>query len=324
VDVPEAPKIVIERPAPCADLAKAEELLDRALAPALAPRGAWSVIARFSRKGASLTVEGEITDEVDAPVAHRVLTQPGRECASLARAVGVWAALVLDAEVERAARALPPSAQPAPNDPPPPPPLVEALPEDKPVPEASLLVAHSQGERTLEVGLSMFLMGGTASGVIAGPTLFGVVEAGQGWFFRPALYFGQTLDGVDASNNLSALLVEARFDACGRIAGFYIERHGIQLDVCGGVEGGISHIAISATYAQRAEVDNPALFAAGPSMSLRGELGNGLALMIRGVMDYNVIRETLVIRGEGTSPNTDVSPSVLLGRGEVGLSWQLR
>ena len=61
MDVPVAPSIVIESPAPCSDVARAKELLQRTLGPALAPRSSWTVIARFSRKGSSLVVEGEIT-----------------------------------------------------------------------------------------------------------------------------------------------------------------------------------------------------------------------------------------------------------------------
>lgn len=321
--MPEAPAIVVEQPAPCADVTKAEELLQRALAPALAPRGAWSVVARFSRKGGSLTVEGQITDEFDAPIAHRVLTAPGNGCASLARAIGVWASLVLDAEVERAARAPPPP----PSGPPAPallPPLEDTLSEEKPARGASLLLVHGASERTLELGLSMFLMGGTGSGMIVGPTVFGVIEAGQGWFLRPGVFVGQTLDGVDASNNVRASLFEVRFDACGRIAGFYIERHGIQLDVCGGLEGGFTHVDVSATSDVPPASDDLPLLAIGPSLNLRGELGNGLAFMIRGVIDVNVIRESLKVSGTAAGTDVAVTPSVLLGRAEVGLSWQLR
>jgi hypothetical protein len=331
VDVPEAPAIVIERPAPCPDVATAMDLLKRTLAPTLAPRGSWSVIARFSRKGSSMTVEGEITDEVDAPVAHRVLTEPGHECAPLARAVGVWASLVLDAEVERVSHASAPAPALAAGRPPvseravserapparaygaaadaePDPAVVE---EDKPPPEASILLAHPEGERTLEFGVSMFLMGGTGSGMMLGPTAFGVIEAGRGWFLRPALFFGQTLDGVGLSGDVDGTLVAARFDTCGRIPGFYIERHGIQLDVCAGLEAGGMHVEPHNVGSS----DMP-FFALGPSVTLRGELGNGLALMIRGVMDFNVVRETIA--------TTDFDPSVLVGRAEVGLSWQLR
>lgn len=318
MDVPEAPAVVIERTAPCADAAVARDLLKRTLTPALAPRGSWSVIARFSRKGPSMMVEGEVTDEVDAEVAHRVLTEPGHECASLARAVGVWAALVLDAEVERASHAPPPPPSPLPPLPEPPP-VDETPREETPAPEASILLAHREGERTLEFGVSMFLMGGTGLGVMMGPTAFGVIEVGRGWFLRPAFFFGQTLDGVGVPSDVNGTLVAGRFDACGRIAGFYIERHGIQLDVCGGPEAGFMHVnasvSSSSTRASQDSSDLP-FFALGPSLSLRGELGNGLALTIRGVMDFNVVRES--------PPGTDVDPSVLVGRAEVGLSWQLR
>jgi hypothetical protein len=318
VDVPEAPAIVIERTAPCVDAGVARDLLKRTLTPALAPRGSWSVIARFSRKGTSMMVEGEVTDEVDAEVAHRVLTEPGHECASLARAVGVWAALVLDAEVDRAAQA--PPAPPPPLPPlPETPPVDVTPPEETSVPEASILLAHREGERTLEFGVSMFLMGGTGSGVMMGPTAFSVIEAGRGWFLRPALFFAETLDGVGVPSDVNGTLIAGRFDACGRIAGFYIERHGIQLDVCGGPEAGFMHInALAFSSSTRASESSSELpfFALGPSLSLRGELGNGLALTIRGVMDFNVVRES--------PPGTEIDPSVLVGRAEVGLSWQLR
>ncbi len=317
MDVPEAPAIVIQRPVPCADALSAQDLLKRTLAPALAPRAAWSVVTRFSRKGASMTVEGKVTDEVDRPVAHRVLTETGYECASLARAVGIWAALVLDAEVERASRAPPPL--PSPPAPPPPEPSLPAV-EDPPVEksppdEASILLGHDEGERTIEFGLSMFLMGGTGSGVMLGPAAFAVAEAARGWFLRPAVFFGETLDGVGVSSDVNGTLIAGRFDACGRIPGFYIEHHGIQLDVCAGVEGGNLHV--DAVTSSNFHVSDELLFmAAGPSATLRGELGGGLAIMIRGVMDYNVVRPTI--------GGTDFDPSVLVGRAEVGLSWQLR
>jgi hypothetical protein len=319
LDVPTPPTIVLVRPAPCADANKAEELLRRSLAPALAPRGSWSVILRFSQKGGALSVEGEITDEVDASVAHRVLTEPGFECSSLARAVGVWAALVLDAEVERAARAPPP--------PPPPPPAVAppVLPQvtEKLAPESGLLLAHPEGERTVELGASMFLMGGTGAGMIAGPSLFAVAEAGRGWFLRPSIFVGRTLEelGVD----VYATWVAARLDACGRIAGFYIEHHGIQLDVCGGLEIGFQHFDSASSFTSAtgpADSHTQPFVALGPSVALRGELGSGLALLLRGVGDFN-IPTTGTFSVDGTMNGT-VTPGYFVGRAELGLSWQLR
>jgi hypothetical protein len=321
VDVPAAPTVVLERPAPCRDAVKAEELLRRVVAPALAPRSSWSVIARFTRRRGGLAVEGEITDEVDAPVAHRVLTEPGVECSSLARAVGVWATLVLDAEVERAARTPPPSPPQAPQAP-----VVE--PTREPPPEApdrptSVLLAHADGERTIELGVSAFLMGGIGSGVLAGPTLFGIFEVGRGWFLRPGILVGRTLEGISAQDDVFATLVAARFDACGRIPGFYIEHHGIQLDVCGGGEVGFQLFDAwsSASGSTAPPPGTLALLALGPSVSFRGELGSGLAVALRGVLDFNLLyAETGVPTGDPFA----VVQSPFVGRGELGLSWQFR
>jgi hypothetical protein len=344
LDVATAPTIILERPAPCADVRKAEELLRRALAPALAPRESWSVIARFSRKGGGLSVEGEITDEVDTTVAHRVLTEPGAECSSLARAVGVWATLVLDAEVERAAHS-PPLGAPPPRTPSPvptsprspSPPSPETTQEasdtaragDRVPPDASLMLVHPLGERTLELGAGAFLMGGAGSGVLSGPALFGVFEVGRGWFLRPGLFVGRTLEGTGSAPvgpmgtdiAVNATLVAARFDACGRIAGFYIERHGIQLDVCGGGELGFQLFdslagEVGTSTASRSSLAPLAFLAFGPSVSFRGELGNGLAVTLRGVLNFNVFYK----EDDGGA----ISQSPFVGRGELGLSWQLR
>ena len=43
MDIPVAPTIVLERPAPCSDADKAEEWLRRVLAPSEAPEPAWTV-----------------------------------------------------------------------------------------------------------------------------------------------------------------------------------------------------------------------------------------------------------------------------------------
>jgi hypothetical protein len=321
LDVPTAPAIELVRPAPCVDTNKAEEVLRRSLAPALAPRGSWSVIVRFSAKGAVLTVEGEITDEVDAPVAHRIFSETGAECSSLARAVGVWASLVLDAEVDRASQTPPPA-------PPPPPPLnplpVALQPVEKPVPEKTFLLSHPEGERTLELGTSTFILGGTGAGVVVGVTLFAVAEVGRGWFLRPAVLVGRTLEEIYPGSDVYATLVAGRFDACGRIPGFYIERHGIQLDVCGGAEFGFQRYDSSSTFSGMSM--NPShsdgVLGVGPSATLRGELGNGLALLIRGVGDFNIFPQSYT---ESTGKaSQQFNGSFAVGRAELGLSWELR
>jgi hypothetical protein len=311
LDVPEPPKIVLEQPAPCSDGQKAAETLRRALAPSLAPRPAWTVSVRFERTATHLSAEGEITDELGAPVAHRGMKQDSGECSALARAVGVWASLVLDAEMERASSAPPPPPVPGRRTAPlaeAPSPSPEQLwpapaPQEKPQPEARLLLAHPEGERTIEVGLTSFLMGGTGSGIVAGPSAFAVFEVGRGWFLRPTVAIARTLEDLSPSSH--ATWAAARFDACGRVPGFYLERRGIQLDICGGAEGGV--LDGSSWVLPFAAV--------GPSMGLRGELGGDLSAMVRAVAEVNLLRNT-------STPGVD--PDLFVGRAEVGLSWRIR
>jgi hypothetical protein len=49
-----------------------------------------------------LKADGEILDSSGAPVAHRALADHGGDCGGLARAIGVWASLVLDSELRKA------------------------------------------------------------------------------------------------------------------------------------------------------------------------------------------------------------------------------
>jgi hypothetical protein len=321
LDLAEAPQIVLEQPAPCPDSEKALELLRRALAPSVAPRKGWTLTARFSKNGGTLAVEGELTDDADAPVAHRVLAQQAHECSSLARAIGVWGSLVLDAEVERAAAARPPptipsAAWPAPAQ------------KEKPAPEQALFLAHAEGHRAIELGATMFMMGGTGSGAVAGPSLFSMFEIGHGWFLRPALVLGRTIQELTPSSDVYATFGATRLDACGRIPGLYLEKHGIQLDVCGGMELGFIHFDSPSTAPQQppeqqrldAESGRTLPFlAVGPSVALRGELGGDLSAMVRGVAELNLIRDSFF-----DSTGASVDPSVFVGRAELGLSWRLR
>jgi hypothetical protein len=309
LDVPAAPTIVIESPNPCRDAARAREVLEKTLAPALAPRASWSVTARFSRKGSSLVVESEITDEVDAPVAHRVLSETSADCSSLARAVGVWASLVLDSEVER-------ETQPPQTEPPPAAPAPAPSPPEKSAAEKAVLLEGPEGPSSVEVGLTMFLMGGEGSGAMAGPSLYGVVETGKGWFVRPSIFLARTLEELATSSDIYGTIAAAGFGACRRISGFHIKR--ITLDLCGGAEIGFIHFDGATADAK----DTLPFLALGPSVALRGELGGGLALVLGGVGELNALSEGF---SETISGRTvKAQSSLLVGRAELGLSWQLR
>ena len=162
LDTAEPPKIVIQQPAQCTDAGRADDVLRRTLAPARAPSGAWTVTLRVTpAPGGALRGEGEVTDAAGAPVAHRDFIDAAPDCAPLARAVGVWASLVLDQELARVRSAVTPlvastlpAAPPLPRD--------DAVPEvsvwpapianEKPRPEASLILQHEDGKRTIETG----------------------------------------------------------------------------------------------------------------------------------------------------------------------------
>ena len=338
MDAAEPPNIVFEQPAPCSDAARAEALLRRTLAPARAPRASWTVTMRVS----AATAEGEITDDTGAPVAHRVLVKGTAECAGVARAVGVWASLVLDAELHRqpddpivskltisssAAENKANASSPKTADLPPlwPAPAINETPS----PEQFAILRHAPDQRSLELGVSSFLMGGTGAGALAGPALYAVIEVGDGIFLRPTLAFGRTLEELKPSGDVYGTWGITRFDTCLRIPGFYRDRRGMQLDTCAGADVGFLHFdqssanAVSTSDAgppSRAAARTIPFLAFGPSLGLRGELGSELAVELRGVLGLNVIRETFQDPAFGSR----VDPPLLGGRVELGLSWRVR
>jgi hypothetical protein len=277
----------------------------------------------------ALRAEGEIADEKGAPVAHRTLTETTAECSGLARAVGVWASLVLDAEVQRAHEALEAttSAGPAPAaasvepiaDPLWPPPVETETP---PAEHDWFLHHEEKQSRTLELGLGGFLMTGTAGGgAIGGVTPFVVVEAGRGVFLRPALAFGQSLSALVSPDQVRVTWAVTRMDACLRLPGMYSQHRGIQLDGCAGTDLGFTHLDASTTQAAGAPATAQTLpyLALGPSIGLRGELASQLAVAVRGIMGVNILRESFL---DGTGAAVD-SPA-LSGRVELAFSWGLQ
>ncbi len=317
MDAHEPPQIVFEQPSPCGDEARAEEAFRAALAPSVAPTGEWTVTMRVTRdKNGTLHAIGEITDDADAPVAHRTIERRGVECASLARAVGVWASLVLDEEVQRAIEQAPVPAPP----PPAPPPVVKGWPEpapppEKPAPDAQLFLAHPEKEdRDVEIGISSWVMGGTSTGMIAGGSLFVVSEAGGGWFLRPSLEVGGTISPPTATGTLGA----GRFDACKRIPGNYLDQRGLQLDICAGPELGFLYVT---DMTSGAAAQTLPLLGIGPRIDFRGELGSALSVVVRGVADLTLPVST----SDGTATaRPALYESHVMARAVVGLSWRLR
>jgi len=321
VDSTRPPHIVVEQVAACRDGVVARAQLEEALAPALAPGPSWMVRAKFERAGGRLSIHGDVIDADDVTVASRTLSTHGTDCASLAKGLAVWASLVLDAEVDRA-KATPAGGDTSPS----PVPVVAvagARPEESAWPEshapdphegrpadADLFLKHAKEERTVELGLSSFVMGGTGGGAIVGPAAYGIFETAHGFFLRPTLLGGHTVGGLSATAEAPATYLGSRFDACARLPGLYREGRGLSIDLCGGAELGFSLLDVggSVPYA-----------ALGPSVGIRGELGTSLSAIVRGVGNVSLIRD-----GVMPSNGPEVAPAIFGGRAEVGLSWTLR
>jgi hypothetical protein len=320
----QAPQVVVEDLAPCRDAAAARAELESALAATRAPGSSWRVKARFEKAGARVVAHGSVVDADGVTVADRALTNKGTECASLARGLGLWASLVLDAEVDRAKASAPPAAV---EDPLAAPPaarasnvLPEVNPDDRRPPEADLFLSHSRGERTVELGVDSFLMGGTGGGTVLGPSLYGVFEASHGFFLRPALLVGHSIGGLSPTGEASGTFLASRFDACARLPGMYLEHRGMQLDLCGGGDLGFSRVDGSVALEGGPNASRTLPFIGlGPSFGVRGELGNSLSATIRGVTELSVLQDQVTLAN-----GTHIGAGYFAGRAEVGLSWSLR
>jgi hypothetical protein len=327
VDFVEPPLIVVDSKASCADAERAEESLHDALRATRAPGHAWTVTMSVQPTAEhALHAEGKITDGLGLLVADRVLSVPAGDCLGLARAVGVWASLVLEQEVARrrsmggggattasgSSSATAPSAIASPASQ-----VAESqstdvlwpapAPLEKPPPEGEWYLHHDRDDpRTVELGLAGFLMSGAGAGAMAGISPYAIIEAGRGVFLRPALAVAQTLTALNSPPIINALWMAGRFDACVRVPGLYTRNRGIQLDLCGGADVGLLDDATDDVIVPYVSV--------GPSLDLRGELGSSLSASIRGVTGVNVTSET-------TGP---ISQPLWSGRLELAFSWKVK
>jgi hypothetical protein len=171
---------------------------------------------------------------------------------------------------------------------------------------------HHEEGRTLELGAGAFLMTDTGAGALLGPVVFVVIEAGSGVFLRPSLAFGESLTSLPPSDVKSAAWGAGRFDVCLRVPGLYAKRRGMQLDMCGGADAGMTHVeAQSGT--------NLPFLAVGPSLDLRGELGGRLSAVLRLVAGVELIRSSFV-----DLSTTSVQAPLASGRLELAFSWDVR
>jgi hypothetical protein len=306
VDLPEPPTIVLEQPAPCADARTAEELLNRAMTSSKAPRGGWALRVHAEKAGLVLTVGGEIRDDAGIVVARRTLVKETSECGAMARALGVWASLVLDQEVARAATPVR-SVSPGDSD-------VTSWPA--PAEEDAGPRAASPPPRTIEVGAGgSYMYGALGDGgpAMGGAHVFMNIEIDGGWLLHPQVAVGRSLKDVATTPDLGATSAIARIDACRRMPGNYREHHGLQLDVCGGLEGGFIAVGALDTKATLP------LLAPGAALAMRGDLGADLAAEMRGTVGVNMLRGHYDV-----APNVTVEPLLIYARLELGVAWKFQ
>jgi hypothetical protein len=329
----EPPRIVFESPSPCRDADRAEKLLHDSLSSSRAPGAGWRVTMRVERDPQKhLMATGEIEDGDGVSVADRTLDGEGADCAGLAKAVGVWASLVLDSRMQAAAAL----EQPAPTPPTSPVPEARAAPStavapsttptpawpapaqpEQKTPEHDWYLHHEAGQgRTFELGAGTFLATGVSGGALAGPTIFAVIESGRGIFLRPALVFGGSLTSLPPSDVRSSMWGAARIDACLRLPGLYTRHKGMQLDLCGGTDVGVTSIESGGTTSTTTTLPYWDL---GPSVDLRGELASSLSAVLRLVAGIEVLREDY----QNQQGQPEAIPLVT-GRVELALSWDIR
>jgi hypothetical protein len=165
----------------------------------------------------------------------------------------------------------------------------------------------------LELGAGAFFMAGGGSGSYAGVTPFLVDEIASGVFLRPSVLVGGSL-----ATNVSSTFFGGRLDVCARLPGRYASRNGIQLDLCGGPDVGVSFVS-AGTLPGNPPSDKALPYVnLGPSVDLHGEVGS-LAVLLRGVVGINIAQE-----GYADVTGKQVDVPALAGRLELDFSWGLR
>lgn len=340
-----AVEVVLESQADCADLERARAALSEALVAARAPahggsrlRGPrptspvtsaesqapsgphWTMTMTVSpasanvsaRSVASKSAEAVIVDDAGTIVAQRTLNdRNSRSCVPLARAIGAWASLVLDAQMVQAKDAdgtltTPASADAEAVTSEAKPPLRLAHTHPDPDVVSSTEATHPTSathERALEIGSMVYVRNGIlASGGMAGVSPFVAVELEDAWVLRPSLAFGRSTQGLVGMSQ-----VGGRADVCRRIPGNYTERRGIEADLCAGFEAGV-------VTSQAVHADSVGRAGVGPAATLRGELAGGVALEVRGLVGANLIQSALL--GQAEAP-------LVFAAAELGISVRL-
>jgi hypothetical protein len=323
MDASEPPRIVFDTGTVCSDRDGAEEALLHALDRARAPKAGWLVRTRIAATTtAELNAETDVIDDGGATVAHHASSAAGADCAGIARAEGEWAAGALDAELQRAAPQLAPLPEPpapTPPSPPPPPVVPNAAPVAPPAltrppspMEAVDAPVETNEEPKWELGVGTFLLAGGGPGGDVGVSPFLIGKIGPDVFLRPSIAVGKPFLGSGSST-----WAAARLDTCERLTGNYTPGQGMQLDLCGGVDAGFSHIASGDQAGFPVSAITQPYVDIGPSVDMRAEIGR-MRISLRGLAGFNVAQQSFE---DATGARVD--PEILSLRIELDFSWKL-
>jgi hypothetical protein len=312
VEVP--PAVVVDAHDVCSNLEQAQDSLRAALGASVAPESGWRLRVFDERQGTHVVVTANLDDAQGNAIAHRVIDATASDrCDGVISALGVWAGLVLDAEVAKAkthpkvlvaSNARTAASTNAPN-------TASNTTSDAatPLPELSpdaTLPQHPK--RTIEIGASATLSNSPLNlydAALVGGDVFTLVEVVHSFFLRPSLGGAASIGGGTAG------YFDARMDACLRVPGNYVEHRGLLLDMCAGTElAGLYHQSAS-VGGTPGPTTTDAIFAISPTIGLRGDLASDLAIEVRGLANFNVA-------------HTGDTTALLSVRAEVGLTWRVR
>jgi hypothetical protein len=171
--------------------------------------------------------------------------------------------------------------------------------------------------KTLEVGISTFLMTSIGPNSIMGGSPYVVIETNPGFFLRPSIAIGQELPVHGDYAN--ATLFATRLDACARIPGNYMPNRGLEVDLCGGADLAFAYFPASQAPGSPVRTLFMPLVDIGPSLDLGGEIGGGWWVVLRAVGGLNVIHERVMENDASV-----VDPGWLSARLELAAAWRLR
>lgn len=309
------PAVVVDAHDVCPDLDRAQQSLREALGASVAPQPGWRLRVFDERRGTHYVVTANLDDAQGNGVAHRVIDATASDrCDGVISAVGVWAALVLDAEAQKARERA--KTAPAKTETPKPAPRTPDSTDDG---ERRFAVVGAPADlspdagapppphhSTVEIGASGTLQNSPLTtqdaGVLVGGDVFALLEIVRAFFLRPSI-----AGAASVGSAASAAYLSTRLDACLRVPGNYTEHRGLLLETCAGVElGAFDHDEGTAAHATEA------LFSVGPTIGLRGDLASDLSVEVRGLADFDIVHTG----GDNIG--------LLSMRAELGLTWRLR